>query len=889
VSSRPPRLARWLLRVRPLGAHRVETESDLLELYHARAVQRGSRYAARRYFGDVLSLWIHLDRSQSRPVARPTRRLMQGFAQDVTYALRLFRRHPGVVAVTIIGLGVAIGVSTSVFSLLNAVAFRPTGVVDPSSVVWVLRAHEDGMSTSWPYADYVQLRERGTLVTLESWLGDAVSWSASPTPDDGASVGGTFVTGGYLSTLGARAMLGRMLTPADDTIGALPVIVVSHGFWSRALAGDPAVVGRTVWLNRVAVSIVGVAERGCTGASDASLSFWAPLGEYHVLFGGRPFGHQTSTSVNIVGRIRPGVAFQQAQAGLGAVAVGVSSVRVDSSGSPITGVRLLRSSERMTPSERRTVAIVTAIVITVIGLVLLLACVNVANLLLASAASRQREIGVRLALGASRGRIVRQLLTESVMLGLVGGVMGLLFTVWLVPVLARVTRAPAGLDVAPDLRVYLFLAIVSVIAGLGAGLAPARHGTRGDVASPLKGEGVRSETFTHPARLRSALIGVQAAASIVLLVLASLLTRAMVRATQIDVGFEAGRLLTVAPAFGRGPSDAARTKRYFDMALDRVRALPGVRAASLVAYPPFGNMSSVSIFRRAGSRYTLYHNQTRADYFGILGLRVVRGRVYTEDEVTAGAPVAVISESVARDFWPGEDPIGGSLERIFPRDARVERSGAAGDSSPIVIGVVSDVITARLRDLSAATVYQPLAASGAARMIIRADVPPEMLFRSLRAALQPIDPRIHLDIPRVSDGPQQQVEEPRVLAALAAALAAIALALAVVGIYGVTTFVVGQRTREIGVRIAIGASGSDVMRLLLGDSLRPVLVGLSAGVVAAVIGGQVFSAVLFGVRPSDPLALAGAVVLLLGAAIVAVVVPTRHAARVDPASVLRQL
>jgi predicted permease len=886
----PPRLARWLLRARPLGERRGEIESDLLELYRLRLGQRGSRYAGRRYFADVISVWMRVDSRQLQPVRPTARRTLPGLAGDVTHAVRLFARHPGVVTVTILGLAVAIGVGTSVFTLLTAALFPPSGVADPASVVRILRAHEGGVSTAWPYADFMKLRHSSTLVSLEASMRDGVFWSATPNSDDGFATGGTFVTGGYLSTLGARAMLGRTLAAADDTVGAPPVIVLSHSFWSRRLAADPAVVGHTIWLNRVAVSIVGVTDRAFGLPTDESPSFWAPIASYPLVFGGSPFGASTTAGVNVVGRIKRGVPFGEAQAGLGALALAVSSVRADSSGSPLTGVRLLRPSERINPSERQTVAVVTAMVIGVIGLVLVLACVNVANLLLASATARQHEIGVRLALGASRSRVIRQLLTESVMLGLVAGAIGLMLTIWLVPLLAVIARAPAGLDVAPNLRVYLFLAIVSVGTGIGAGLAPARYGTRGDLASPLKGDGARSDAARQPVRLRSALVGVQAAASIVLLVLATLLSHATIRASRVDVGFEPARLLTIAPAFGRGSDEPARANAYFDAALETVRSLPGVRGASLAASPPFSGGASVSIFRRGpnGSRYTLYHNQTRADYFSILGLRIVRGRSYTTDEVAAGALVAVISESVARDFWPGEDPLGQSLDRIFPSDSDAGRSTAL-ESKPVVIGVVSDAITARLRDLSAATIYRPLVEPVNARMIVRTDGPPEMLLPALRAALQPLAPRIRLDISRVSDGLQQQMEEPRTLALLAAALAALALALSIVGLYGVTTFVIGRRTQEIGVRLALGASVHDVSRLLLRDSLRPVVIGLAAGALAAMIGGQLFSSVLFGVRPSDPTVLGSAVVVLLATAGAAVIGPARRAARIDPALILRRL
>jgi predicted permease len=755
----PPVLARFLLRLWPLGERRSEIEADLFELFATRCERRGVRYATWRYYGDVLSLWRHRGRTRSAEShAGDGGRLLSTAGRDVVYAARLLRRSPGVVAVTIVGLGLAIGVGTSVFSLLNAVAFRGTGVDDPSTAVRVFRGYKNGSSTSWTYADYAQLRDASSRVALEAYLRDAVWIADRPHAESIESVSAWFVTGGYLPTLTKSAALGRFLTPADDVIGAPPAIVVSHRFWVRRLDSDPAVVGRTLWLNGVAFTIVGVSQRQFSGTTDVPPAFWVPISSYHVVYGGRPFDRAARAGVSVVGRIQPGVEAKQAETELGAIAVGIAATLTDSTGELLAGVRFVPAGDARSRSENRTMALVVAIVLVVIGLLLLLACVNVANLLLASAWSRQREIGLQLALGASRGRLVRQLLTESLSLGLVGGAVGLVFTVWLVPILAVIARAPLEFDATPDFRVYLFLTAVSIAAGLGAGLAPARHAIRDEFIAPLKGAGGRADQAARPRRFRSGLIGVQAAASLVLLVLAALLTRGMVRATQVDVGFDADRLLTVSPAFGRDSTyDAAGTKAYWDLALERVRALPGVRGVSLAHYPPFGGAHSVTIRQRANNRYSIYHHPTQAEYFATIGLRVVRGRTYTPQEVAERAKVAVISEALAREYFPQGDPIGQSLQRITK------------DSGYQIIGVVSDAITARLRELSAANIYKPMEDIEVARMIIRAHGRPESLTPSVRNAIQPIDPRIRLDITSVNEGLQEELAEPRTLATLAGA------------------------------------------------------------------------------------------------------------------------
>ena len=404
----------------------------------------------------------------------------------MSYALRLLRRSPAVVVVAILGLGLAIGVGTSVFSLLNATALRPTGIVDPSSVVRVMRKYADGSGTSWRYAEYLHLRERTTSAALDAWLREDVSVGSAPDRESSPTTSVMFVTGGYLGSLNSRTTLGRVLSPSDNVPGASPVVVVSHTMWSRTLSSDPAVVGRTIWLNGVAFTIVGVSARGFSGMVDANPTIWAPIASYQLATGGPPVDRNPALTVNVVARLGPAALRAQAQSELNAAAVSIAGDRSDAS-SPLTGVHFIAITSPTNAADASRFALVMAMVISVVGLVLLLACVNVTNLLLASAITRQRELGVRLALGASRWRIVRQLMTESLLLGLAGGASGLLFTVWIVPVLAKVARAPGSIDLTPDIRVYLFLGATSILAGLGAGLVPARHAMRDAFASPLKG------------------------------------------------------------------------------------------------------------------------------------------------------------------------------------------------------------------------------------------------------------------------------------------------------------------------------------------------------------------------------------------------------------------
>lgn len=874
TSVAPPRFARRLLRALPLGERRAEIEGDLLELFTARVEANGAKYARRRYRSDVISLAMR--ECWNWPIWRPWRLNPREIVQDLGYAGRLMRRNPGVVAVTTLGLGVAIAVCTSVFSLLNAVVFRSTGIDDPDSTAKVFRKYQDGFATAWTYAEYVQLRDAAPSVGLEALFSEPTMFSTTPGDPEPRPATVSFVTSGFLEMLNPRAAHGRTLTRADAAPGAAPAVVVSFATWRQWLAADPAAIGRQVWLNGAPFTIVGVAERGFGGMRDTPPDLWAPVATVHLALGGPPMGSTASTTVDVVARVPSGMSRVQAQEAVGAVAAQMDSR--DPRGARMTGVQFVGRDDRLNAPERLDMLIVFAIVTTVTGLVLLLACANASNLLLASATTRSQEMGVRLAIGASAGRIVRQLMTESAALGLIGGVTGLLLTMWAVPILARVAQAPASIDFSPDARVYLFALTVSLLAGVGAGLAPARHAFRDRFGSALKGSSGQAGAAAESSRLRSGLIMAQAAASIMLVVVAALLMRATVRATQVDVGFEAGHLLTVTPAFGRGTYDAAAAHAYWDRALDQVRAVPGVVSATVAEQTPFGNGNRVIVFRRSGFRYTIFLNEVRPDYFSTVGLRVLRGRTFSDSEAAGAAPVAVITESVARDFYPSEDPIGQTLER------------ATGERSPvIIIGVVADAITTRLSALRSPSIYQPLKSADAGKLLVRTAGAPEGMIQSVRSALYPVDPRVRLTISPVSEALRTQLEEPRTIAMLAAVVAVIAMVLAVVGIYGVTSFVVGQRTREIGLRIALGATGQDVVRLLTTDSLRPVALGLGLGVLGAMLSSRVFAGVLYGVSALDPMAFAGAIVLLLLAAGLAVIVPTRRAASSDPAAVLRQL
>ena len=852
-----------MLRLIPLGERRGETEEDLLELFRSRTARQGYGTATMRYFHDVISLLLKGE------VVNP----LEGVWRDLRYAVRMFARQPISIGVTVLGLGLAIGVSGSIFTLMNAALLKSNGVRDPAGAPRVLRTTPNGVSTGWDYDEYLRLREGAAQSQVEAWFTDSAPYSLTTTlAEDPPSIPVAFVSGGYLQALGATTVAGRTLAETDAQLSVAPAVVISHAFWQRHLSADPAVVGRVLRIGRASVTVIGVMDRSFSAPFSGGTGAWMPISAYHHIYAGKPVGAGANPNVMVVTRLKPNVSLAAAETELTGIAAGF-----DVSGDPDR-----RAGARFQPTDRLPVEqLAVAIGITVvIALVLLLACVNVATVLLANATTRTREIGVRIALGATRGRIVRQLLTESVSIASAASVVGLFMAAWMGPLFARLTRAPSTLDLSFDVNGYLFFIGVAFACGIGAGLVPARVGKRGDISTPLKGA-VGDTAPAAPRRFRSSLLALQAASSILLLVLATLFLRAADRAARVDVGFDVDRLVSVSVDFDQS-ADAARVKAYWAAGMQKISGIPGVERAALALYPPFGGFSQVMITDGASGRQAIYFNRTSANYLETTGLRVVRGRWFTEEEVAANVPVAVISETVARRHFPDRDPLGANLQQAI-------------DQNAVVIGIVNDAIVARLHEGMHGTVYQPLAPvhmkpelAEPPRLIVRAAGSTALVARPLRETLRTIDPSLTIRSQFPKDGLEEEVAMPRMVATVTGGMAVLAVILAAIGLYGVTGAVVGQRTREIGVRMALGAERFDVQRLLVRESLTPVVIGLTVGLVLALIGGQVIAGVLYGVLPYDPIAFGGAAAILLTSATLAVLVPTRNASRVNPVAVLRQ-
>ena len=848
--------------------------------------------------------------------------LIRGLRHDTVFAVRLFRRRPGPFGLTIAGLAVAIGLSTTVFSILKAVAFADYGVTAPESVFRV--ALGDGVSSrpvtgdslvqgNWGFSDYAELDDAISSLDAVASVGGRVEFRTDPDRDP-ERVTMTAVSGDYFQVLGMRTTVGRSLTRADAAPG-LTHAVVSHGYWKNRLASDPSVVGRSIWIGDRRFTIVGVAARMHSGPgySGEPPAFWTSLAAHRDMWNARAGAQLDETrarlraaagrakrdaveaerlaaiekdlaapprawnpAVEVLGRLKPGVTRERAEAEVRAIGTALAGRN------PGHG-----PSVELEPLDKRdrTAAVAALIVAGIVALVVFLACANATNVLLASAAARRREIGTRLAIGASRGRIVSQLLTESVMLGAIAGALGFVLAVWFLPAFAAFVQVPPAFDVSPDPTAYVFVGLLTLASGIIVGLAPARYGRRGDLVSALKTDQVSAPLPLPRARLRTLLIGAQAAVSVVLLLCATLLVRVVVQAVTLDLGYDPSRLAVVhGSPIGR-TWDAPRRDAFWSAAMENVKGVPGVESVSLAGVTPFSAVMTPSLNGRE-----ILRNHTSPDYFATLGIRVIRGRIYSSDEVKNGAPVAVISARLAREFWDGSDPIGSSLERVWGPDD-LDDAGSVGlvrkPRGTRIIGIVSDAVTV-LRYQDAPTIYLPISETIVPVMVVRTRDQPQRSVRAMRDAVQGADPTVRSSIAFPIDGLNRELEGPRTMAVLAVIVGAMALGLAVIGIFGVTAFIVEQRAHEVSVRRALGATAAQIVMLLFRDSLKPVLAGLACGLALSIAGGSMLRAVLYGVDSRDPLAFAAAAGLLLVAAIAAVLVPARRAVRVSPAHLLKQ-
>jgi predicted permease len=819
---------------------------------------------------------------------------------DLKYGARTLRANPGFTLIAALTLALGVGVVTTVFTAYNAVALKPLPVADPNQVVrlerWFANGSHGDIQYGFSYPEYLYCRDRNDVFTSLV----AATGSHTVLAGEGDKLAGQLVTANYFTDLGVPAQIGRTFLPEEDrTPGGNPVIVLSQRFWERQFHGDREVAGRILKLNGVAFTVIGVAAKEFSGTAVIPQvpDFWAPVSMEAQLAPGRDRLMPGDQQFQILARLKPGVGVRRAEAEI-ATLIRQFAAPFNEAGATTT-VTLQRTALLGNTEDVRFQASMLAIML-IVGMVLLVGCVNIANMLLARGAARQKEISIRLALGASRGRVIRQLLTESLLLSVIGGAGGLLLSIWtsrmlwiaLEQFLQRSSKSlgfdlAVAIDLSPDWRVLAYAMGLSLFAGLLFGLSPALQFSRPNLTVALKTDGGFGGGWSR-SRLRSLLVATQVTVSMVLLISAGLLMRGLSRAQVAEPGYETQTVYSVFGDFGADPVKAEALEQRL---MGRFQNLPEVRN---VAYGTTPLMGTWTIPIMAGTERAKTLASSASDtYFDLFGIPIVRGRHLTRlESEQGGANLAIVSEATARKFWPGEDPIG----RHFKLDMNYRKIYTDFE----IIGVAKDVRFASLSRVDVARVYlAPKSARWTTGLLVRTVGDSRRAVAAMRAAAGTIDPRLQagLSTMNLEAGPVQlQRSFAQISATFAAILAALALALADVGIYGVMSYLVSQRVKEIGVRVALGAKAGDVLFSVVVRGLRPVFCGLALGVAGAAGLSALLHATLalpgsadffYGVPFYDPATFLGLSVFLVVVAAVASAIPARRALKVDPMIALR--
>jgi putative ABC transport system permease protein len=799
-------------------------------------------------------------------------------AQDVRYAFRSLRKNPSFTIVAVATLALGIGATTAIFTVVNSVVLRPLPYKDPERLVLMWERMPDAPQIMFSYQNFQDWH--GNVRAFE----DAAVYNpygqfTLTNMGNAERVRGGLGTGNVFDVFGVTAAKGRLFRKEDDHVGAAPVAVITNGYWTRKFGRDSTIIGKTLTLDGVSYTIVGVLP---PNVQPGSVDVWMPLG----LFANSDRFNTRANHPGLVGigRLREGVTLAQMQTGLDDAYAKLRADYPENAGISASGMWL---PEYVTGDVKGPLYMLAGAV----ALVLLIACANVANLMLGRAASRSREIALRMAIGARRSRIVRQLLTESAVLSIAGGVLGIAVA-W-AGVRGFLSLNPTGVprlhEVGIDVRVLLFALVVSMLTGVLFGLVPALQTIRHDLTKSLRDGSRGSTEGKRPLRLRSALMLAEVSLALVLLVGAGLLARTFQKLTSVDTGVDpSGVVVGLVSLPDKKYPDVERRRQMFTELLERVRAIPGVSDAAFGGDLPTSNSwQSGFTFTglppvAAGKEPLLPAMLATPDWFRTMRMRVVAGRTFEASDAAGTTPVIIISEAIARRYFANINPIG----------QRARRPGAAGSPDLTIVGVVNDVANEGPRVRSRGTIYFPLAqeTTGARNLWIaaRTTASTATTLAAVRGALADVDREIPLANARtLEESIAGSVSQPRFSMLMFSAFAAIALALAAIGIYGVISYAVALRTHEIGVRVALGARRLDVIGMVVRQVFVIAGIGIVVGVGASLAAGRALSGLLFSVAPSDPLTIAFSCLVLGGVALLAAAVPAWRASRMDPITALR--
>jgi len=815
---------------------------------------------------------------------------MLNFWKDIQYAFRTLTKNPGFASIGIVTLALGMAVNTTLFSVVNGFLLRPLPVPHPEQItVLALKQSAVPGNYRFSYPDFENLRDpsdsfsdifayRLTLATV------AVDQMA-----DRCII--SRVSSNYFSALGVRPAYGRLILPTEGRApGADPILVLGYSYWRRRFAGDPAIAGKKVVINEHPFTIVGVVPREFHGTfavleMDAYVPFSAEMGEDPDNPVAKTWTSRGSRSLTIMGRMKPGVSIKEAQASLTVLAQRIAQQHPDTE-KGITVQLLPEKLARPEPDPQNPIPVAAAAFMALAGLVLLVACFNIANVLLVRATVRQREMAIRTALGASHGRLVRQYLTESLLLSFLGGGAGLLLGTWAAGILSSLhlgTDLPVEFDFHPDLRVYVFALAAVLLTGLVVGIMPALRAARTNVITVLHEGGRGSSSGPRRQLARNALVAAQVAGSLVLLIVAGLFVRSLSKAQKINLGFNPDHVLNLSVDVEQIGYKEIRGREVYREIESRIRALPGVESVAQAFTVPMGVISSGDTLTienhplEPGQQPPdVMYNVVTPGYLDTLQIPLLRGRKFTDADGEKAPLVAIINQTMAKKLWPNEDALG----------RRFSTKGPAGPFTEIV-GVVQDGKYQNVTEDPQPYFYVPLEQTymSLRTIHVRTSVPPETLALQLQSQIHELAP----DLPITQVQTMTQALQGangffffRFGAQLTATMGFLGLILAVVGIYSVVSYAAAQRTKEIGIRIAMGAAPRDILKMVLRQGLGVVGIGLALGLIVAMAGTRLMSGLIVGIKPSDPLTFAVVVLLLTGIALFACWIPARRATRIDP-------
>lgn len=809
----------------------------------------------------------------------------QTIGQDLRYGLRQLWSNPGFTAVAVLTLALGIGVNTSIFSLLNALMFRPLAVANSPGLFTIYRGN--GRPCSYP--DFLDFEQRAHA--FSGLAADTTNESALDVGDTSEVILAEAVSYNYAAVLEVKPSLGRWFAGEDDHGGDLPA-VISYRAWQSRFGGDPHVIGKRVRLESQWYTVVGVAPRDFQGMALPVLTeIWVPLVRYaqHNEFAARLVKDRFGSRVLMFGRVKPGVTASQAQAELNAVDVQLRQEYPRQEARPMA-LRVERARGTSDPSYRRLVVPVLMLLSAVVALVLLISCANVSNLLLGRGVSRRREVSIRLSLGASPGRICRQMLVESLLLSLMGAAAGLTAAHWTNRILEHgFSSAPSpialGTRLSLDGRVLGFVLIASVVTTLLCGLLPAVQASRPDLVPALKGSEPLSRN-RMPALWNIGVVA-QVALSLALLIVAGLFLRALQSARSIDPGFDARRLLFARLYVAKAQFNEAAGAALYRRIVDRARTLPGVRNATLSYASPTLTMSDCVAPDKASAfqqSITAGANIIGPSYFSTFGIPLVRGREFTRNDNSSTGPVVIVNESLVRRYWPREDPVGA---RVRVGDGCDKGHGTVAE----IVGVAKDAQYASLDVSVPPYVFYPFEQHfvGYVGLVLRTEYDPAGLTPVLRRELRNAESRLRVyGIDAVSDQIDRSLWQTRWEMSLLGAFGTLALLIASIGLYGVIAYAAKRRTREFGIRMAIGAQSHDVLQIVTADALTITLTGVALGLLFSLAFTTLLRAFLYGLSPTDPATYAAAALLWTAVSLIASAMPAYRATKVDPSIALRE-